>query len=131
MYLPVLGGERVSLLVERGRGLLDLQLLVGPGVHPHGRLLVLVVPVLHDQGDDGQADAHEDDDEDAADVVDGDSAAAVVVVLADGLQRVLVPPALLQRLQLPLVQQLQDSGTTFFFEGGEGTLFFLRFVRYN
>ena len=39
-------------------------------------------------------------------VVDGDAAAAVLVVLAGLLERVLVPPSLLQGLQLPLVQQL-------------------------
>ena len=43
-------------------------------------------------------------------IVDGDSAAAVVRVLAVLLQRVLVPPSLLQCLQCSLIQEFQDPG---------------------
>lgn len=90
--------------------LLDLQLLsfqtLGGFV---SGLLVFVVPVFEDEGDDGQCDTHEDDDEDTTDVVDGDSAAAVVFVLAINSFRVLIPPALLKGLQFTLVKQFQDA----------------------
>ena len=79
----------VALLVpEAGvlHGLLDLQLL-GARVDPAGGLLVLVVPVLEDERDDGEADADEDDDEDAADVVDRDAAAVVVRLLTSLRER--------------------------------------------
>ena len=49
------------------------------------------------------------------DVVDGDAAAAVVLVVASLLQRIRVPPSLLQSFQLALIQQFQDARTNFNF----------------
>ena len=108
--VPVLR-VKLPLLVAEARvlhGLLHLQFLAA-GVDPARRLLVLVVPVLEDEGDDSEADADEDDDKDAANVVDGDSAARIVVIVADHLLWVLVPPPLFQRLESSLIQELQDA----------------------
>lgn len=107
--VAVLGA--IILPVSEGgllHGLLHLELFVAT-VHAVGWLLVLVVPVLDDQGDDGQANAHKDDDEDATNVVDGDTTAAIVIVITGHLLGVLIPPTLLECLQLSLIQQLEDA----------------------
>ena len=86
--------------------LLDLEWVCG-GPDPCGGL-VLVIPVLDGQGDQGHEDADKDDNEDTTNVVDGDTTCVLLLSITILPVWVLIPPSLLHALQLSLIEKLQD-----------------------
>lgn len=72
-------------------------------------LAVPVPPVLKDQRNAGHSNAHEYDNEDAANVLDRDAIRLILRLIALGQSFVVLPPLLLELLQLSFVEQGQDS----------------------
>jgi len=101
-------GTRLVLGVEVGLdGVVlgaDGDHLVAAGAGGATRLPVLVVPVFTQQGDAGQRNTDENHDEHPTDVLDGDALRLVVLAFAELSGGVLVPPLLLQHLQLASVE---------------------------